>query len=651
MKMIKNRSKGVIKKKRMSRSIILSVLFMAIIGVFSILYLCYGLNDITYRYTQMLEQENKTTDTLKSLEDQLYRHQFFVFEHVISTSPDLRENLEKQTSQLKSSMYSSLNGLKKEMKDTKYDIRYKSLSANIRGYLYDADSIFEWSHTGEYDKVNEFMEDSLVDYINTVNSDVQSFSNLFREDVITARKELEQRTRLIYSSAIFLLILLFICSIVSIIVSCVISNELVNIDPLTVIPNYDYFTDHCQKKKIRRVITDYSVICINIKGFQYFNQQFGTSFGDSVLTEYAAYLKNAASKKHEIVARINGDSFAALIKKDRVPVLVDYLNQVTLLIHQKDGARKAVVKSRCGIYDIEPETDIAGAISFAQTALKQAKSSSSADCIWYTNDMTEKEKNAKEVLAKFSDAIKRHEFVVYYQPKVNMTNNRLCGSEALVRWIKDGKMIPPFRFIPVLEEEGYITELDFYVFEQVCKDISKWVSEGIEPVRVSSNFSKLHLKNKRFAEDILDIIEKYHVDKKYIEIELTESSGYDDFEAMTVFVNRMKTEKIYTAIDDFGTGYSSLSLLKDLDIDVVKLDKSFLNGAEDDAHKKMIENVVKMINDLHRKVICEGVETEQQAGFLKSVECFLAQGYLYDKPLPHDEYQQRLVSPVYSMNK
>lgn len=166
----------------------------------------------------------------------------------------------------------------------------------------------------------------------------------------------------------------------------------------------------------------------------------------------------------------------------------------------------------------------------------------------------------------------------------------------------------------------------------------------------AKNLLRIHLRSNGFAENILDIISEYNVESQYIEIELTESSGYDDFEAMTKFVNQMKKRKIYTAIDDFGTGYSSLSILKDLDIDVVKLDKSFLNGAEDDAHKKMIENVVRMIIDLNRKVICEGVETVQQANFLKSVDCYIAQGYLYDKPLPHDDFENRLKNPVYNIS-
>lgn len=650
MKKINIKSKGVLRKKRMSSLIRLSVLMLSVTGLFSILYLCYGLNYITNQYTAMTQKDYQTTETLQNLEEMLYRHQSCVLEHVVSASPEFKESLEKQTASLKSDMTKILNSLKSELNDTKFDIRYKSLSSNIFGYLQDSELIFEFSHNGQYEEANNYMEESLMDYINTVNSDLKSFDNIIHGEMKDARIIVEKKTKTVYVRAVLLFLILLICAFTSIIISFMISDQMMNYDPVTSIPNYDKFIEYCEKKKIKKCFSDFAILSINIKGFQYFNQQYGTSYGDKVLTEYSAFLRGAV-KKGEIVARVSGDSFIASIKKDRTPVIADYIKQITLDIHCRDGIRKVTVNSRCGIYEVNSSSDVAMAVTCSQTALKEAKLTLNSDCIWYSSSMTENEIAVKETVAKFKEALKNKEFVVYYQPKVNMINDKLCGCEALVRWIKDGQIIPPFKFIPVLEEEGYITELDMYVFENVCRHISEWKKQEIEPVRISSNFSKLHLKNKRFADNILEIIEKYDIEKKYLEIELTESSGYDDFEAMNEFVNRMKDEKIYTAIDDFGTGYSSLSLLKDLDIDVVKLDKSFLSGAEDDAHKKMIENVVRMINDLHRKVICEGVETVQQAEFLKSVECFLAQGYLYDKPLPHDEFEKRLLSPVYKLNK
>ncbi len=642
------RSKGVLKKRKMSRLIRLSVISLSLTGLFSVLYLFTGLGSITTEYSSLLTQENQKTESFRRLEDKLYRHQSYLLEHMVSTSPEVKEKLEANTENLKSEMSSMLYALKKEMKDTKFDIRYKSLSSNIYGYLYDAETVFEMSSRGEYDKATDYMENHMVDYINTVNSDLASFENMIREEIAESKKELQASTARIFLSTVVLLIILIVSALISVIVSIRISNEMINTDPVTGIPNFDRFTDFCESKKIRRNITDYSVMSINIKGFQYFNQQLGTAYGDAVLTEYAGFLRKAVNSR-EIAARVNGDSFTVLIEKERAAIIADYLSQLSLDIHQKDGTRKVTVNSRCGVYDIEPDVSLSQAVENSLIALKEAKNLSNSDCVWYSEKMTENDRNTKETIAQFRNAVKNEEFVVFYQPKVNMVDNRLCGCEALVRWVHDGKMIPPFKFIDTLEEEGYITELDMYVFRHVCQHISEWVEKGIQPVRISSNFSKLHLKNKRFADEILEIIDQYHVDKKYIEIELTESSGYDDFEAMTEFVNRMKAETIYTAIDDFGTGYSSLSMLKDIEIDVVKLDKSFLSGAADEAHKKMIENVVKMINDLHRKVICEGVETEQQAEFLKSVECFLAQGYLYDKPLPHDDFEQRLINPVYNL--
>ena len=225
----------------------------------------------------------------------------------------------------------------------------------------------------------------------------------------------------------------------------------------------------------------------------------------------------------------------------------------------------------------------------------------------------------------------------------------MCGAEALVRWHQGDTLIPPYKFIPLLEEEGSITELDFYIFDNMCQDIKEWLDSGITPVRVSSNFSKLHLLNADFADRVLNVVNKYQISHEYIEVELTESSGYENFEALTSFVNKMKENGICVSIDDFGTGYSSLSLLKELNVNVIKLDKTFIDeiGNGDDVNEKLVKNVIHMIKDLGRDIICEGVETKDQAEFLISQGCFMAQGYLYDKPLPGAEFEQRLKKPKY----
>ncbi len=180
--------------------------------------------------------------------------------------------------------------------------------------------------------------------------------------------------------------------------------------------------------------------------------------------------------------------------------------------------------------------------------------------------------------------------------------------------------------------------------DAVCRDLRKWLDSGLESVRTSVNFSKLHLHNRQLSEDVLKIINHYQLDGRYVEIEITETSGYEDFSTLNAFVNDMKAHGIHTSLDDFGTGYSSLNLLKDLNVDIIKLDRSFLMNIENHnkADKIIVETIVHMVKELNMQVVAEGVETSGQAEYLRSINCHLAQGYLFDKPLPHDEFEKCL---------
>jgi len=215
----------------------------------------------------------------------------------------------------------------------------------------------------------------------------------------------------------------------------------------------------------------------------------------------------------------------------------------------------------------------------------------------------------------------------------------------LVRWVRDGLIVPPMDFIPALEREGTICDLDMYVFEKVCKDIRRWLDHGMKPVRVSVNFSKLHFKDERFAEHILDIIHRQGIPATYIEIELTEASGFESFDNFVEFSKIMRDNGIEVSIDDFGTGYSSLNVLKKLDVDIIKLDKSFIDTIrnEDVQDEVFIRNIVNMINELGMRVVAEGVETDTQVEFLKKIDCAAVQGYYYDRPMPRDRFEERLL--------
>ena len=243
----------------------------------------------------------------------------------------------------------------------------------------------------------------------------------------------------------------------------------------------------------------------------------------------------------------------------------------------------------------------------------------------------------------FMDSLAKNEFKVYYQPKVDLLTKELCGCEALSRWYAQ-RLITPAEFIPILESDGTIKNLDFYVLETVCKNLRDWLDKGIEPVLISTNFSKLHLADENFENHILSLLDKYSIPPKYLELELTELSDYQYFDRLVRFVNTMKEAGLKISIDDFGTGYSSMSLIRNLNPDVIKLDKSLIDNVaiKDDKKAKtdqiISRSIIEMAHELGITVIAEGVETKAQAEFLKASGCLMAQGFLFDRALEHDEF-------------
>lgn len=416
----------------------------------------------------------------------------------------------------------------------------------------------------------------------------------------------------------------------------------------TEIANYDGLLKKAELLSYKNKLKDYSGILFNIKDFKYVNQKVGARAGDEVLMLYAqSFVRNM--KKGDSIYGTGGDNFFALITKGREQQFLDAISQKKVDLFLDEKIQTIPIQARAGVYPIREEDNIHEVLNCCTLALNNAKVQGKSDYQWFEDNMFEQMIREKEILNAFPAAIAGAEFVVYYQPKVNIVDDKLFGAEALVRWLRDDKMVSPGIFIPVLEKNNQITKLDFYVFEQVCRNIRKWLDEGVQVVRISSNFSKLHLGNPYFAEEILDVMEKYKIDAKYIDIELTESSGFYDQRALYDFVYKMKEAGVAVSIDDFGTGYSSLSLLKELNVDVVKMDKTFFDDLEkgDAINCKMVENVIQMVQDLGKDVVCEGIETQSQKDLIKSYNAKIVQGYYYDKPLPRVMFEDRLIHPDY----
>ncbi|MDD3241954.1 MAG: bifunctional diguanylate cyclase/phosphodiesterase [Bacilli bacterium] len=387
----------------------------------------------------------------------------------------------------------------------------------------------------------------------------------------------------------------------------------------------------------RGKISEYVAIFLNIQDFKLLNMRFGMELANKLLRIFSNNLiKNIDNG--EFVSRAGGDNFIVLIKKENVRDFIDSVTELEIEVKPKN---KIILESRMGIYPIGLGDNITSSIENASIALNIAKKTKN-NIIFFDHEMKSSIIKEKEIMSIFPSAIKDKEFEVYYQPKVDLISKKICGSEALVRWKKDCDFIPPSEFIPILEKENLICKLDYYILQAVCEDINKFINANIDPVKVSINFSKRNLRNPDFAKDILEILSIYSIDYKYIEIELTETTNPIDYKTMIDFVDEMRRNKIAVSIDDFGTGYSSINTIKDLDVEVVKIDKAFIDNIDKEKDKIVLKNIVRMIQDLNMDVIAEGVEKEEQTKILLEMGCSKVQGYYFDRPLEKKEYVKRL---------
>ncbi|MCR5107485.1 MAG: bifunctional diguanylate cyclase/phosphodiesterase [Lachnospiraceae bacterium] len=416
-------------------------------------------------------------------------------------------------------------------------------------------------------------------------------------------------------------------------------------DPLTKLPNTmalrETVKDYCDKG----IFENYTVFFSNIKNFSFFNQQMGSPVGDCIMKDYANLLKSFV-EDDEFVSRLGGDNYIFIIKKSRFEEFSKLISRNELHINAGAGIQRTVIiETRSGVFDITEGKTYTDVMNCSSIALENAKKLNRR-LVVFNPKMLEISGRERLIIAAFPEALKTRQFDVYYQPKVNLIHKTITGMEALVRWNRDGNVLLPSAFVPALERQGAIEPLDFYVLRRVCEDIDNWLKMGIEPVRVSVNFSKAHLRDENLARNIINTIREYKIDPSFIEIELTETTGYEDFEGMKRFIAILRENGIYTSLDDFGTGYSSLNLLTDFPVKVIKIDKSFVDninkeGAPD---RMVISTILRLIEELDMDVVAEGVETPDQARALLNMNCYNVQGFLFDKPLRCDIMTDKLKS-------
>ena len=386
----------------------------------------------------------------------------------------------------------------------------------------------------------------------------------------------------------------------------------------------------------------YAMVQLYVDKFKYINDVFGYEEGNRTLRHIAACLQQQV-KADEAFCRISNDNFLLLLRYPTTQHLSDRIEQIRRAICSPSNEHtQYTLLLSCGVYKItDPSLPITTMIERANLAHKTSKDDQKGACVYYSNCIRDRLLEEKDIENHMRAALKQGEFVVYLQPKIELGTKKVSGAEALVRWNRPGKgLVGPDRFIAMFERNGFILELDLYVFRQVCKRLRLWLDCGLTPVPIAVNLSRIHLHNMEFIEKYQEIVERYHIPPQLIELELTESVVFDNFNIFMDLVQQLHQVGFALSMDDFGAGYSSLNLLKELPVDILKLDREFFREtSNDDRGKTVISGVVSMAKELNIRVVAEGVETEVQADFLKKIGCDMAQGFLYAKPMPMKQFE------------
>ena len=381
--------------------------------------------------------------------------------------------------------------------------------------------------------------------------------------------------------------------------------------------------------------TKFTFIRLDIERFKMINNFYGIEAGDRLLI----YISGLT----EIDAIMgNDDVFGICFPKDE-----EKLNGFILYIKRELKKYKAAyyLETAMGIYDIlDNNLDVRNIIARATLAAKQCKGQYMIHEARYTEELRAKIIREQNIINEMEHALETGEFVVYFQPKYELDHCRPSGAEALVRWKKaDGTIVSPGDFIPVFESNGFIIRLDYYVWDQVCRYIKNNLAHRGDSEVISVNVSRVNLYNPDFLESLVNLVEKYKIPPKYLHLELTESAFSDDARMIQNAVDYLHKAGFTILMDDFGSGYSSLNVLKDIDIDVLKIDMRFLSkGSSEERGEKILEAVIKMAKSLDMLVIAEGVEEEKQVKMLKRLGCDYIQGYYFAKPMPKKDYVKLL---------
>lgn len=419
----------------------------------------------------------------------------------------------------------------------------------------------------------------------------------------------------------------------------VVVDYLATYDELTGIYNKQAFYAKTKEMLLDNPDKNFDLLRINIERFKVLNDLFGESTGDKLLRYIGKFLKEI-NLPLCVSGRLYADNFVVCYEagKGDSRRMINTLQMV---------ADSFAINNRTilsfGLYRIDDKTlPVSVMCDRANMALWKAKGNFKNPYCEYDEKMRQQVLKEQKIINAMEMAIQNKEFTLYLQPKYDIEKGTIIGAEALVRWISlENGFISPGDFIPVFENNGFVYEVDKFIWEESCRYLRKWLDEGGEVHPISVNVSRIDLYDPKLVQHLVDLREKYQLPSQYLELEITESAYTEDPEQIITITRQLREAGFVILMDDFGTGYSSLNMLKDIQIDVLKLDMGFLKSSDYSAKGgNILTAILKMAESLKMQTIAEGVETKEQVEFLKSIGCRYVQGFYYSKPLPVDEFEK-----------
>lgn len=388
---------------------------------------------------------------------------------------------------------------------------------------------------------------------------------------------------------------------------------------------------------------NYSIIYIDINNFKNINALFGEQKGDEVIREVYTVFSETVENLVKF-ARLYADRYVGLIKYHSEESFFSSFDTCLSEVyeHLLNEFKDFNVSIKIGIAKYNNNDDINLSIEHASQAAHMVLKTSGINYKIYNDEIDNDIVAKTEIERDMERALMNNEFIPYYQPKVDAITNEIIGAEALVRWNHSTRgFLSPGVFIPIFESNGFVINIDYYIFECVCKYLGKEIKEGRKPIVISSNFSKAHLLNREFVSKLVEIAEKYDVPKEYLEIELTETMSIEDFSANIDLINEITAAGFKLAIDDFGSGDSSIQLLYKLAVNTVKLDATYARRMDKSKlEDSLMQSIIDICHENDIEIICEGVETKEQLQYILEHRCQYVQGYYYSKPLCEEDFRE-----------